>query len=71
MRILLRLILSKPSRKLINLQRRVRVLELPPRKAGDESSSDSDPNFSDADKSSKFLDKLTKDVSGLNEDKYA
>ena len=61
-RTLLRLLLSKPSRKLINFQRKMRVLEM------NNSSSSSAPDFSDYGKTNEFLKKLNKDVDGIKGD---
>ena len=65
-RTLLRLLLSKPSRKLINFQRKMRVLEM--NNQDGNSSSSSAPDFSDYGETNEFLKKLNKDVDGIKGD---
>ena len=68
MRTLLRLLLSKPARKLINLQRRTNVVEMV---GSDDSSSSSDPDFSNDEKIEKFVKKLEKDCKNIKDDEFA
>ena len=56
-----RLLLNKTARKLIKMQRRENVIELPDQ-YDDPSSSDSAPNYSDGEQTQKFLEKLAKEI---------
>ena len=69
---LLRLLLSKSSRKLITMQRSLNVVDLPDaEKNEDVSSSDSAANYSDSAQTAAFLQKLSYDINGSsNIDQY-